>query len=77
MELKEKEKITFTNDWDIYPHDTIKKGETGSIKFVGSSIIVVALDATHESLSEWDNEIYIDKNSDDERKIEDYIKIEE
>lgn len=71
MAFKTKQKIKFKEDWDIFPHALVKKGELGTIKKIDKSGMWIKLKKNHKGLDTWENQAHLGF---DERKPIDYIK---
>jgi hypothetical protein len=64
------QRVVFIEEYDIFPHAKVKKGEIGTISHSYEDELFVRLDNKHEGLSEWENEAQFCM---DERKPENYI----
>lgn len=70
--MKVKDKVIFTQDWDIFPHTIVKAMSKGVITRMEHEMIYVRLESIDKNLEDWNNEVHIGM---DERKFENYVKV--
>jgi hypothetical protein len=65
-------KVIFVEEYDLFPHALIEKGEIGIVVSNDESGLWIKLDKHHEGLCNWDNNAQFGQ---DERSTEEYIAI--
>jgi len=65
------QRVEFLQDWEVFPHFNVDKGEKGTVDVVQTDLISIKLDKEKDGAETWDNCVHFYKDEDE--KNFDYV----